>query len=539
MKRLILNLFLLLAAAACSRGPVTLTISSEDGRFMTFSGASQSTRPDWIFPLEEDTLLVNHLGQNDRAYGGGIPLSVVWTAEECIALGSLSPVPLDINIPVEKKGNTVTVTIDPLGEKMPKLFIYKGKGDCFRAFKEYAKAMEKRGIVPAGLQPASLETQWCGWGYGKYFTPEEILGTLPKIKEMGITWVCVDDGFQTYRGGVEDWKPKRWPESEMKAMADSIRAYGLKPMIWWFPMGMSPKSKFVKEHPEVVAKDSLGRPYPLSHGCIYVSPTHPLVIEEARALVRMFMKDWGYDALKLDGHQMNSFPANYANAGDPMYDAHHVTDFYKAIYEEALAINPDAVVQYCPCGDVFSIYHLPYLNQTVSSDPENHWQVRSKAYVLKALAPNVPYYGDHVEIVDGDFDSQFAVGSVPGTKFTWPADNPRMKQSSLLTPEKEPVYKRAFEIYEAERQSEGELLGGLYNLGFDVPEAYVIRKGDTFYYSFFAPEFEGQVEFRGLSEGSYAVEELWNGALLGEVCSEDPHMNLSFKESILLKLIKK
>ena len=546
MKHLVQNVILVIALAcvcalsSCTRKPVTLSITSADGRFMTFSGASQDSRPDWIFPLESDTLLVNHMGQNGHAYGGGVPFAIVWTADKCIALGSLSPLPLDINLPVERKGNTVTITLETLGEELPEMFVYKGKGDCFRALRKYAEALEKRGVVPAGLQPASLETQWCGWGYGETFTPEEILATLPKIKELGIEWVCVDDGFQTSRGGAADWKPSRFPENAMKDLADAIHAAGLKAMIWWYPMGMSAKSSFVQQHPEVVATDSLGRPWPLSHACEYVSATHPLVLDEARAIVRLFMEEWGYDGIKLDGHQMNSCPPNYS-AEDPMYDVHHVTDFYKAIYEEALAINPEAVVQYCPCGDVFSVYHLPYLNQTVSSDPTSSWQVRSKAYVLKALAPKVPYYGDHVELIDDDFASQFAVGAVPGTKFTWPADNPDMLRnpwggSSLLTPEKEAAFKQAFDIYNAERQSEGKLLGGLYNIGFDFPEAYVIRKDDgTLYHSFFAPEFEGKVEFRGLESGVYTVTNLFTGEELGQVSRRNPSLELSFTESLLTK----
>lgn len=533
---------LLVSLTGCGPKVPVLSISSPDGHFMTFSGASQDTRPDWIFPLEQDTLLVNYMGQNGHAYGGGIPFSVVWTADECIGLGSLSPVPMEIAIPVEKKGNTVTISFDARSEQLPELFVYRGKGDCWKALQAYSKALQNRGIVPAGLQPSALETQWCGWGYGATFTPEEILGTLPKIKELGIEWVCVDDGFQTSRGGAADWRPSRFPEGTMMALADAIHAAGLKAMIWWYPMGMSAESSFVREHPEVVATDSLGSPWPLSHECEYVSPTHPLVLAEARAIVRMFLEEWDFDGIKLDGHQMNSAPKNFS-CEDPMRDVRGVTDLYKAIYEEALAIKPEAVVQYCPCGDVFSVYHLPYLNQTVSSDPTSPWQVRSKAYVLKALAPDIPYYGDHVELIDDDFASQLAVGAVPGTKFTWPADNPDELAnpwggSSLLTPEREGIFRKAFGIYAAERQAEGTLLGGLYTLGFEEPEVYVVRKEGVWYYSLFAPAFDGAFTFRGLPHGRYQVEDLWNGGTLGTIGPKEKKLDLKFENWILLKVSK-
>ena len=110
-------------------------------------------------------------------------------------------------------------------------------------------------------------------------------------------------------------------------------------------------------------------------------------------------------------------------------------------------MKPDAVIQYCPCGDCFSVYHLPYTNKTVSSDPESSWQIRHKGYVLRAIAPKTAYYGDHIELSDGrdDWPTQLGIGAVIGTKFTWPKDNPYVKgrEKCLLTPEKEKVMKNA------------------------------------------------------------------------------------------------
>jgi hypothetical protein len=34
--------------------------------------------------------------------------------------------------------------------------------------------------------------------------------------------------------------------------------------------------------------------------------------------------------------------------------------------------------------------------------------------------------------------------------------------------------------------SEGEYLGSLYDIGYDRPEAHAIRKGEAFYYAFYA-----------------------------------------------------
>lgn len=542
--QLITHILLLAALSLCACQPKTeLSIESETEEFMAFSGSSTASRPDWVFPIDRDTLLTIRMGMTSHNYGGGIPCTVVWTKDECIAVGSLSPYPLDLNIPIERKGNKVRVWIEAGAEgEMPEVFIYKGKGDCFEALRAYAKAMEKRGIKPAEHNPAALETQWCGWGYRESFTPEEILATLPKIKELGIEWVCIDDGFQAYRAGAKDWVPAHFEPGTMRALADSIHAAGLKAMIWWYPMSTMKGSSLYAEHPEVTALGLNGEELLLGHGAQYLYPTHETALAQARETVRMFIEDWDYDGLKLDGHHMNCFPPSAQHPEDPNYDAHNIACFYKAIYDEAQAIKPESVVQYCPCGCVFSIYHLPYTNQTVSSDPKSSYQVRTKGYVLKAVAPNTPYYGDHLELIqesDGAA-SQLGIGAVPGTKFTWPKDNPKVEPegSSLLTARKEEIYKKTFDLYYAERQSEGELLGGLYKLGFHYPEAYAIKKADgSLYYSFFAPDFTGTVELRGLKAATtYKAVNLWNSQDLGTFSKHQNQIELSFQNFMLLKL---
>ena len=330
----------------------------------------------------------------------------------------------------------------------------------------------------------------------------------------------------------------------MRAMVDEIHAAGFKASIWWAPLAADPGCKFLKEHPDAVQLDENGKPYDISWwDSWFLSPTDPAVLEETRRLVHVFMEDWGFDGFKLDGQHLNCVNPDYSpkhHPDDPWYDARHLPEFFRLIYEEARSINPHAVVQLCPCGDVFTVYNLPYVNQTVSSDPTGSFQVRTKAYVLKALAPNTAYYGDHVELSDGgcDFASQFAVGAVPGTKFTWPSYNPDWVPTNILTPKKEELWSKAFELFEREKPSEGKLVGGLYNLGFDKPETYVISKGDVLYYSLFEDAFDGEFVFRGLGRGTYSVVDLWSGELLGNVSRRNPALHLIFNGYKQLKLEK-
>jgi alpha-galactosidase len=528
----------------------TLTIVADGSQpdFWMFVGSSSEARQDWIRPLDRDTLIENYLGMNDTDYGGGVPCVVVWNRSECIALGSLSEVPLNIRIPIEKKGDTVRIWIIPdTTGKLPAEFVYQGFGDCFDALREYSDKLAERGVAGTETDSAALESAWCAWGYGRTFTTKEVIGTLPKVKELGIKWATLDDGFQIAEG---DWRPnpKTFPDGdvEVEAMVDSIHAAGMKAMIWWAPLAADPGCKFLKEHPDAVATDKDGKPYDISYwNSWYLSPTDTNVIAETKRLVKKFVGEYGFDGFKLDGQHLNCVHPDYSSAhhpDDPEYDCRHLPDFYKLIYETAREIKPDFVVQLCPCGDCFSVYNLPYVNLTVASDPRSSWQIRTKGYVLKALAPATAYYGDHVELSDGadDFASQLGVGAVPGTKFTWPADNPRLGEKNLLTPEREELWKKAFGIYNAERQSEGELQGGLYDVGYDRPETYVIKKKDgTLYYSFYASEFNGTVHFRGLEKGArYSVSDLWDGSDLGTADSSKDSLSIGFKQFKLLKLNK-
>ena len=238
-----------------------------------------------------------------------------------------------------------------------------------------------------------------------------------------------------------------------------------------------------------------------------------------------FIGQWGFDGLKLDGQHMNAVAPDYNPAhhpDDPEKDVRELPSFFKMIYETARTMNPHAVLQYCPCGDCFSVFNLPYVNKTVSSDPGSSWQIRLKGYVLRALAPKTAYYGDHIELSDGedDYPTHLGIGAVPGSKFTWPEDNPYVRHSYKLTPEKEAKLKHALAIYAEQQLSRGEFVPGLYDIGYDVPETYVIRKDGVLHYAFYSRDHApvASVELRGLEPGCrYRVTDYYNQVDLGEV----------------------
>ena len=71
----------------------------------------------------------------------------------------------------------------------------------------------------------AYNVSWCGWGYEFNVTPKQMLGTVPKLKELGIKWATLDDRwFDTYG----DWNPRSdtFPGDSIKTMVDDFHKDG-------------------------------------------------------------------------------------------------------------------------------------------------------------------------------------------------------------------------------------------------------------------------------------------------------------------------
>jgi alpha-galactosidase len=257
--------------------------------------------------------------------------------------------------------------------------------------------------------------------------------------------------------------------------------------------------------------------------------------------VRKILVDWGFDGLKLDGQHMNGVPACYNPAhhhAQPEESVEALPDFFKAIYDTAQAVKPGTLVEFCPCGTAFSFFTMPHFNMSVASDPTSSFQVRSKAKTLKALmGDTIPFFGDHVELSDGgnDFASTVGVGGVVGTQFVLPSLTAKRGKSDL-TPAREREFEKWLRIYRDKMLSRGQYLGQLYDIGFDVPETHAIRKDQTMYYAFFAKQWNGSVELRGLDDRNYSVVNYVTGKNLGTVSGHSAHLAIEFHGNLLVEV---
>ena len=541
----------------------------------SFHGASAEWGQDEILPLGKGFARANVLGtQLANGLGGGVPVVAFWTRSVGTAIGHLEALPQVASLPVavEADGRVATsLVVEPHrllapGEtyEAPRSFLAVFAGDFYEPLRLYSLARQREGWPIPRPSDAAFEPAWCGWGYEFDVTPAQMLGTIPKLKELGIGWATLDDRWFE---GYGDWRPRpdTFPGDSIRTMVESFHREGIKVQLWWLPLGVEDGegkygshrytlSSVVARHPEWLILDEKGRHARTARRLAALCPAVPEVQEFLRTLTDRFVREWGFDGHKLDN--VFSIPPCYNPAHHhrtPEASIQALGDAYKAIFETTRTLKPDSVTQICPCGTPPNVAWLPYMDQAVTADPVGARQVRRRIKTYKALlGPEAAVYGDHVELsemkrvgkddwveIGRDFASTIGPGGVVGTKFTWP-DAGKKLEAVFLDATKEAHWKKWIGFYNANRLSQGTFLN-LYVHGYDVPEGYAIAKDGRMHYAFFAPDeaapWTGRVELRGLPAGRHRVRDSVLGTDLGVVDAGSPFLSTSFTHHLLLETV--
>jgi alpha-galactosidase len=537
-----------------TNGAGTIVASRAKGvQFWSFSGSSHEDRRDWVQPLHDGFEQANYMGMSASDYGGGTPIVDVWRNDAGLAVGHVETTPKLVSLPI--RAGKAAVEISMCEERPIKLqpgeqfntcetFVTVHRGDYFTTLDTYRRVMAERGLQAPKAPAESYEPIWCAWGYERDFSMARVEGTLAKAKDLGLEWAVIDDGWQT---GYGDWyvDVKKFPrgEADLKRMVQEIRGAGLKPRLWWSPLSVGPGTDLMHDHTDMLLLDKDGA---LQHitwwNSFYLCPAYEPTITYTKALVRKILGEWGFAGLKIDGQHLNGVAPCFNPAhhhARPEESVEKLQDFYRAIYETAMEVNPHAVVEICPCGTSYAFHNMPYMNQAPASDPESSWQVRHKGKTLKALmGPSAPYAGDHVELSDGgdDFASTVGIGAVVSTKFTWPVD-PKPKDSFLLTEAREQEWRKWIGLYKDKMLPTGTYRGDLYDIGFDKPEAHVVEKDGRLYFAFYAKTWNGPIPLRGLKKGAYVLRDYFNDRDLGKLGDGQRQLNASFERFLLVEAI--
>jgi alpha-galactosidase len=276
-------------------------------------------------------------------------------------------------------------------------------------------------------------------------------------------------------------------------------------------------------------------------------PAVPEVHEYLKALTTRFIRDWGFDGHKLDAFYVVQPCYNPAHHHpDPGESYRKFPQLIQTIYETSKALKPGSVTMICNCGTTQDFYQQLYTDQPAVSDPTSVEQVRRRIKSMKALwGPDTPIDTDHVEHirmngdmndksdtarVGQDFAGAMGPGGVIGTKFTWP-NGPKNMQ---LTPEKEQHWKKWTSLCHEKMLSKGSYMN-LYDVVYDKPETHVIKKGQTLYYAFYADDWQGTIELRGLERKKYRVYDYVNQVDLGKIQGPVAKISPSFSRHLLIE----
>jgi alpha-galactosidase len=549
-------------------------------RMWSFQGSSYEWGENIIEEIPAKFSRPNLMGgPTAQGLGGGIPVIAFWTDKVGIGMGHLELLPMVLSLPVKVGRDSRVeaameleprITLKP-GEvySLPQSFISVYEGDFYKPLRTYSRVLQREGwnIPKPGKEAYNIS--WCGWGYEQDFTRAQMLGTIPKLKELGIKWATLDYRWFNDFG---DWDPRQdtFPDDTIKQLAGEFHKQGFYIQLWWQPLAVDDgqgkhlswkhavTSKVAQEHPDWLILDKDGKHARLISPVCDVASLCPAVPEVRQYFVRLvqrFIHDWGYDGSKMDS--VFSAPLCYTPAHhhkSPQDSILAMPKLIQAIFETSRALKPYSVTQICPCGAPPNFAWLPFMNQAVTADPVGSVQVRRRIKMYKALlGPQAAVYGDHVELtkvrfanteheidVGEDFASTVGAGGVVGTKFVWPDPGPHFN-NVYLTPAKEKIWKKWTAIYNREMLSSGTFLD-LYNYGYDFPEAYAIRKDGKMYYAFYVPNprvaWKGELELRGLDPGQYRVFDYENERELGAVDASNPRLKTEFREHLLLEVSK-
>ena len=536
-------------------------------KMWTMQGASIGWGQDFAFELPPKLERENYLGHLQNGEGGGIPIVYFWNLSGGLSLAHIEPTQELWYMPVSVSRLGVRIafddrrsrTLSPNGVfQTPRVMLSFHQGDFFEPLNLYREVMARQGLKAPEPNSEDFAPAWCSWGYEFDVKPSEVTGVLPKLKEMGIHWLTLDDRWFDRYG---DWNPRAdtFPNGaeDIKAMNKKIHEAGALSQIWWYPLCVEDGvggwdaqtygvSKTIRSYNHWLILNPDGSVARNNRGLAMLCPGVRKVRDYTAALTRKFIGDWDFDGHKLDN--IYTMPPCYNpdhNHADPEESVRGFADVYRQIFDITRELKPYSVTQICPCGSTLTHTLIPATDQTVSADPTSSAQIRQRIKFYKGLmGPHTAVFADHVELSDGgtDFASCFGTGGVLATKFVHPLDDSvknRLKEYWPLSKEKEPLWKKWFDIAAQYSFADGEYLN-LYDLAFDFPEAHAIRKEGEIYYGFFCctlrEKYSGKIELRGLEKDkTYQVFDYVGERMLGKVTGRNPQLKIKMQGALLLK----
>ena len=264
----------------------------------SFQGSSYDWGKDDVRKLTTPFFQPNVMGAVVKGgYGGGIPVVAFWTGAVGEAIGHVETLPLSVSLPVRVgTDRRVTASLDVPGAvtlkpgesySTPRSFVAVYSGDFYQPLHLWSSVLQKEGWELPKPSSEAYNASWCGWGYEFNVTAKQMLGTVPKLKEMGIKWATLDDRWFNNYG---DWQPRKetFPGDSIQQMVRDFHKQGIFVQLWWLPLGVEDGqgkweshkylvSDVVREHPEWLILDKNGHHARMTRDLAALCPAVPEV----------------------------------------------------------------------------------------------------------------------------------------------------------------------------------------------------------------------------------------------------------------------
>ncbi len=334
----------------------THDLLAHEGGAWSYAGASYPDRRDAIQPVAAGFQQRNFMGMNGSDYGGGTPMAVVWRRDAGLAVGHLETVPHLVALPVSTQpgGTRIGMEADTV------------HAACTRrhagAAADLRHGAHRRPFPPARcVSPPDGRARHRrpGQGAGGELRADLVrLGLRARLHHrtgptarwakrgaLGLQWAVLDDGWQTSEG---DWEVDRtkFPggDTDMKAFADRIKAVRHEAA----SVVLAARRQSRHRAAARPCGHAAARPRRCRAECELVErytlcPAYQPVVDHFRAQIRRMIGDWGFEGVKLDGQHLNGVAPCYNpahNHARPEESYEKLQDFWKALYDEAIAANP-------------------------------------------------------------------------------------------------------------------------------------------------------------------------------------------------------
>jgi alpha-galactosidase len=510
-----------------------------------------------VGPAIDEDFIIPGTGSNYS----GIPFLDVWGAELGMAIFHVEGIPRLLHILLKaredhkldmgfktKPTDTFSQFPDRIlpGESITtwKSAVCLHKGDFFNGASRFGEFLDgalkkvgRKGLI-RNYPEQAYEPYWKTWGMNsldgtQYFTLEQVRNKMNELADDGFKAIMLDAGWNKDKG-LWDLDPDKF--SSERKMIDFVKEahtpqwgssknHSFKVYLWFDLLGVDTLNSIT--FPFLV-KNEEGSLYNSIQSLYAFCPSFPGTIQYIHdSLIDRIINKWDVDGLYSDLEDQNPLPC-YAMAHNHPFIFENVESNYLAfqrLFDGIMTLKPTTGwISQCACASVHDVYQYPYYFFEDASDPVNNKQVRWRVRWIKAVrGPTAPAGDGYVDKMNydqkaGEPAQSVAIGSVI-TSVRWNVEELGGAEH----------VKKWMDLYFSEGLSSGEYLG-LYDIAYEKPEGYVIRKEDgSFYYAFIDEQpFDENIELRGLTPYvRYQMFDYENDVERGEVYGHEAYIHIT------------